>query len=49
MMAHELDLDGVFVESESGQQQRRQQTDKQNFDSQLAFDTMSSNSISDSK
>ncbi|VDH99429.1 Hypothetical predicted protein [Mytilus galloprovincialis] len=49
MMAHELDLDDVFIESESGQQQRRQQTDKQNFDSQLDFDTMSSNSISASK
>ncbi|XP_063415944.1 desmoplakin-like [Mytilus trossulus] len=49
MMAHELDLDDVFIESESGQQQRKQQTDTKNFDSHLSFDTMSSNSISASK
>ncbi|XP_052078037.1 uncharacterized protein LOC127715973 isoform X4 [Mytilus californianus] len=46
MMAHELNLDDVFIESGSEQQKRRQQTDIQNFDSQLAFDTMSSNAIS---
>lgn len=39
-MAHELDLDDILIESKSKQQQCRQQTDKQNFDS------MSSNSIS---
>ncbi|OPL33530.1 hypothetical protein AM593_00151, partial [Mytilus galloprovincialis] len=40
IMAHELDLDDILIESKSKQQQCRQQTDKQNFDS------MSSNSIS---
>ncbi|OPL21511.1 hypothetical protein AM593_02932, partial [Mytilus galloprovincialis] len=44
-MAHELNLDDVFIESGSGQQQRQQQTNIHNFDSQLAFDAMNSNSM----